>query len=758
MNFKFFIILFLFFSFSGFAQKSEKESARISFSQKSGVYKNTFDLELKSSKKNTEIYYTLDGSSPSKTSKKYTNKITISENKTIRAVQYIENKKSEIITQNYIVSPRKFTLPILFISMNNSDLFDFNSGIYAKGPGAKPEPPYHGANYHKNWEKTANIQLIDTSQKSCFNQIAGIKIAGQYSRMLHQKSFAIIARKKYGNNRFKYPIFPNRKFKKYKSFVVRNSGSDNNHLHFRDILTTSLAKSLKPVSQDYLQCVVFLNGKYWGIYNLREKINEHFLKQHFGVKKNNVALLKHRMDVQHYGRINYGDILKYIKKTKFKSRKNIDSLAKLIDIDNYLDYNITETYINNIDAGGNIRYWRKREKGSKWRWILYDTDFGFHLRGGNGEKENTVKRFTTYKAQIWPTPPWSTLIIRKLLENDSIKERYLQKSTQYLNTIFDSTTVLKKIKELENNIKIEYPYHQKRWKFSKTKWKNQKNIVKEFAKKRPFYMRKHLAEKFGFDTTFSAQFYFSKHGKIRFDSYKKDSGEKGIYFSQKEYFIKAKPKFGYDFVSWEGDLISKNEVEKITLKKNSKFTANFKLKSKSKHYGKVKINEVSIKDSIYSDYIEIYNLSKEEINIKGWVFQKNNKKKYRIKGNITLNPGEYFTVFKDSTQENSKVKNSEIGLFNVKKKSLLKLFSAEEELVDSLQLTEKLLAKKTKIEFENSLFNNGWVASESVSINKENTVQANANKVLKTMQIIALCIFVLLVVLMLFLRFKKRKK
>ena len=119
-------------------------------------------------------------------------------------------------------------------------------------------------------------------------------------------------------------------------------------------------------------------------------------------------------------------ILKFIKKSDLKQDSNVVKLSKLIDIDNYLDYNIAQVYISNIDAGGNIRYWRERKYGAKWRWILFDTDFGFGLRKTNGVEENTLIRFTEYSSELWPFPSWSSLIIRKLLKNESIKKRYIK--------------------------------------------------------------------------------------------------------------------------------------------------------------------------------------------------------------------------------------------------------------------------------------------------------------------------------------------
>ena len=112
------------------------------------------------------------------------------------------------------------------------------------------------------------------------------------------KSLAIISRKKYEKKYFKYPIFKEKSIKKYKSFILRNSGGDFNKTHFRDALITQLTRPVNLPIQAYQPVVLYINGVYWGIHNAREKINEHYLKGNFGANPDSVTIMKHRNDLQ----------------------------------------------------------------------------------------------------------------------------------------------------------------------------------------------------------------------------------------------------------------------------------------------------------------------------------------------------------------------------------------------------------------------------------------------------------------------------
>lgn len=681
------------------------------FSKPSGFYTESFKLILTNTD-NKEIHYSLDGTYP-KT--KYQGPLTISKSATIR----VRNSgSSKGITQNFIFHPRSVSLPILAITIDPFDLYDSVNGMYVKGLNAEEEPPYKGANFHKELEKLAYVELINTKNIVEFNQRIGLKIFGQYSAMLPQKSFSVHARKIYGDNKIRSKLFPDLPYKKYKSFVVRNSGSDFCNAHYRDILMSSLVNNMNIDNQAYRTCIVYINGKYWGVYHLREKINEFYLSQHYKIDKDSVAIVRHNSEVQHYGRLNYNEMLSFLRKNSFESNQMIDSLATLMDIDNYLDYNIAQVYSNNIDAGGNIRYWRGIQPGSKWRWILFDTDFGFGLRPGNGVEENTLKNFTTNSTESWPNPAWSTLIIRKLLENDSIKQIYIKKMCWNLNTTFSPESVLERIEKIEKRLEPEMKFHFDRWDRSYNIWKTQSKIIKEFAAKRPTFVFLHLKEKFNLSPYYSLSVNIEGNNKLSADGVILQTGRTYTLPSEIKMNIEIIPQFGYEFDSWGVDSVIEG---RLSLTKDTELKPEFRRKANSKYKNILTINEIAWKDTVNSDYIEFYNNSNIAINLSGWVLLRDGKKKFIFDNGWKIGAKSYFTISKKKiAQESSTLKN---GLFSIKSNSRIELFTNNEEFVDAIYLNEKKGKKVGRKERVYSVIEKGWFDSEESSINKVNKRQ-----------------------------------
>lgn len=692
-------VIFFLISFVGLSQKDT-----LIFSHPSGIYSETFQLTLSNSSGNT-IFYSLDGDYP-KT--KYTSSISISKSITVRVKNERELKG---YTQNYIY--QKHTLPVVCLTIKPADLYDTLSGIYVKGPNAKKEPPYLGANFHKGWEKQAYIEMIDTNNVSLFNQKVGVKIFGQFSAMLPQKSFAIYARKKYGNKRVKTQLFLDLPYKKYKSFILRNSGSDFCNSHFRDAMMTSLVKDFNFEVQSYRSCVVYLNGNYWGIYHIREKINEHFLKQHTGIDKDSVAILKYRGARQHNGKMNYNSMLRFITKSDFSVKENIDSLNKLMDIDNYLDYNIAQVYFNNIDAGGNIRFWRPTEKGGKWRWILFDTDFGYGLRKGNRQEQNTVENYFVKSNRSWPYPNWSTLIIRKLVENDSIKEVYLKKFSHYLNTTFSENNVLNHIHTFESSLKPEINQHFKKWKRSANIWNTHLDLLKTFAKERPIYLRKYLRKQFQVDTVYKITTDSIHNGMFFINGNKIEDSSTRICFSTITYSLEAKPAIGYIFSHWTDDTTQTNPKRKIVFNKDISIAPIFIKKKKSDWKGKVWLNEISRKNKKSGDYIEIFNSSENKIDLSHWKIKNEKGECYTIKEGTSIGKMDYLVLYKKELKE----------MFNITKETHLTLFDNLEKEVDVFKNKNEKFKESKTLERVNSLLKKGWEKTQQTSPGYKNDRQ-----------------------------------
>jgi len=683
-------IVYIFTFFIAFAI-----NAQVEFSTLGGIYEQGVTIEL-STENNSPIYYTLDGSTPTSGSKKYTTPIKIDKIGVIRAVTYTDGKKSKVITQSYFCD-RDYSLPIISVVSDPGNFWDYSRGIYVRGCCADTIEPYMGANFWKSWERVCYIEMYQPNGDLCFNQKAGMSLFGGFSRALPQKSLAIIARKKYGNNRFEYPIFNQRKHKKYKSFILRNSGGDFKRTHLRDAFMTQLAKPTGVAIQEYEPAIVFINGEYWGIQNIREKINEYYLAQNYGVDKDNVDILRQNGVRRHGYSKNYKKLLYFLRTHDLSINKNVEELGSFMDIHDFIRYNIAEVYSDNRDAGGNIRYWRERTDSAKWRWVFYDLDLGLGNNNYTGYKRNTLKKFTSVNNEGWPDPPWSTFIIRKLLENQNLRFKYIVNTCDYLNTVYHPDTALALFNKMVKRIETEMPYHVKKWGTSMINWRFHLDVVRTFVKERPKYMRQHLKEKFDLGNeinveiilpeTDNCKITFNKHLKIK-------QNFKGIYYENIPISIKVTPKHDYEFVGWKNRKEKESNLTFVPLT-DVVLEPIIQPKKQSKYKDSLIINEISfyqIDGDSTDDWIEIFNHSQKEIDISGFYFAKKSfKKHFKLDSNLIISPNDFIILTKNKTNFLSTYSqldsNKVIGDFKFglpKKGTKILLYDQSELIVDSL--------------------------------------------------------------------------
>ena len=288
-----------------------------------------------------------------------------------------------------------------------------------------------GANFWSKKEVACNIEIFEPTGECVYRNLSGFRLFGGMSRLFPQKSMAIVARNRYGQNRIKHKIFGKGEPDKFKFLVLRNSGSDFGKSHFRDALMTSLVDHWDIEKQAYRPSHVYINGTYWGIYNIREKINRYFIESHSEIDKDSIDLIEHRMSLKKGSRLHYLKMLDFLENNDLSDPVNYAYIKTQMDVQNFMDHQIAQIYFDNRDAGGNIKFWRPQTEDGRWRWILYDTDWGFGLHNNLAYKVNSLKFHTTPDGPNWPNPPWSTFILRKLLENPSFRIAFVNRFAEY---------------------------------------------------------------------------------------------------------------------------------------------------------------------------------------------------------------------------------------------------------------------------------------------------------------------------------------
>ncbi len=519
------------------------------FSVLGGLFNAPFQVSLSTPFEGI-IRYTLDGSEPSDASPIFETPISINSTRIIRSRIFIPDKiPGTIVTHSYFLNEDFETrhLPIISIATNPANFWDTNQGIYVQ-------------DFKPDWEVPINIELFenDGSDRASFNELAGTKVNGLYSWQLPQKMLGIYFRKKYGNNKLKYPLFDDRDRSSFNSFALRASGSDWSYTLFRDGLAQRLTNlNMENDMQGFRPCIVYVNGEYLGVHNIRSKVDEDFIAQNHSLEPGSFDMVEYE-DYAEAGDLNAYTSFKELLSGDLSIQSNYERVDAEMDIENFTDFMITEIAVRNTSITHNVMAWKPKE-GGKWKWILMDLDRGFFSAGS---------RLLDYYIDEDVVP------LKKLLENEDYKNYFGRRLADQLYTSFNYERVSQLVNEHQTWIENEIPYHIDRWQGTTSSygdaipsvdyWYQEVCELKEFAKIRPQAVLSDL-QSLGFDepANLSLSVYPARGGIIYMNSLIVP-GESwlGAYPKNQPIELEAKNKPGYRFTGWREaapkSLISKN--------------------------------------------------------------------------------------------------------------------------------------------------------------------------------------------------------
>jgi len=531
----------------------------------SGFFESVQSVSINASSSDYQIKYTLDGSRPTINSETYTQPLQISGTKVLRVRVYEQGKlPSRIFTYSYFVN-EPTNISVISLSAFPETLWDEEKGIYD--------------NRYKSREIPVTIEYFEKDRTKGFSVDAGLRMTGQASLDYPQKSFTIYTDENYGYEAINYQVFPNRRINNFTELYLRNAGVPDNRLTmFRDGALQSLVLDKIDVDcQGYVPTALFMNGEYWGIYNIREKIGSAYLAYLNNINPDDIDLLEYNLnkipEVVEGQREEFVDLINFFEQNDLSIPQNYDYIKSKIDIDEYINYYITEIYYDNIFwMNQNVRVWKERKDGKKWRWILYDIDNAFGAEGpGTSRYQTNTLQLVTSTVQNNVYPLWSTLTFRKLIRNDEFKIKFIQKFSSYINTIFHPDTILATIERFKSRINTEMTRHINRWRISGVinglppisnyaEWESNIQKMRRFALNRPAYQRQHILSNFNLSGTSTINITADlEMGKVLINDFENVKGLKsGTYFKDIPIELKAVPEVGYRFVKWIG---VSNELE-----------------------------------------------------------------------------------------------------------------------------------------------------------------------------------------------------
>lgn len=572
--------------------------ANVVFSLSAGFYQEETALSLSHTDSKAEIFYTLDGSDPTEDSRRYQAPIRLVKQDTpavVRARAFRAGyPKSGISTQTYFVQSgicSRYDIPVVSITTDPKNLFDYETGIYVAGKvyddWLKLHPETAGeealpANYNqkgKLWERPAHMELFEPDGTMKISQNIGLHTHGGYSLDYPNKSLRLLADTDYDEKAtFDYDFFAggSGKYVPLNGIILRNSASDSQHLLFRDAFMQSLADPNKLDIQKSCPCIAFINGEYYGIYNIRPLYSADYIAQKYDFNAEDVVIIRNPSgniyDEVQEGFV--GDELPYIALYRFieskdmKKPENYAYVETQIDIDNYIEYNILEIYCGNQDwIANNVRIWRKRTpdysrnapygQDGRWRWLVYDLDMGYGLYDVD-YSDDMLANATSTDNEYWYNPKELTVILRTLLTNAEFKEKFITRFTDLLNSSFRPEAALEKLNKMAA---VYLPYvqeHIDRWNLHEGDINNYLDEIgrmQQYAKYRPDYVRRHIRSYFDLDEMNELTVSVSGKGSIQINTITLESNDlpwTGMYFREFPVTLQAVPAQGYSFAGWQG--------------------------------------------------------------------------------------------------------------------------------------------------------------------------------------------------------------
>ena len=635
------------------------------FSLESGFYdSNQLQIELESNDDGASIHFTLDGSPPTPSDLEYEYPITINSSTVVRARSFLDGwLKSNITTKTYLLSEEPPAgLPAIFITTDLNSFFDDDTGMYVMGPNADTwNFPYFGANFWEDWERPIHFEILEVDGTG-YDADAGVKIFGGWSRAFPQKSLSIFSRSHIGPSVFEYKLFPNSDIEKYESFVLRNSGNDWESTMLRDGFITGLTDELDIDHQRYRPSALYINGEFWGIQNIREKVNEHFIASNHSISSEHIDLLDiqgvNDENIVHGTNADYIELINYLETQNINDPAIENALDNWIDIDSYMSYQAFQIFVDNRDwPGNNIKFWRDHRVGGKWRWILYDTDFGFGIWDQYAYTFNTLRFALDPNGPGWPNPPWSTFVFRKLMENENFQNSFINIYCDMLNTVLLPEFLTTRLDSISGNIEEMIPVHRARWfndgewPNSTTNWENRLNQMENFADQRRNYAIMHLMDEFELPSLSQITIARTPEsgGLVKVNTIDiSETSWQGYYFPTVPIQVKAIHSDGFEFGYWL-EFPDSSSTMKLDIQDAMTLTAVFLPTELTS--GSLVINEInynSSEDHESGDWIEIFNPGDMDIDVSGYKLKDdNNDHSYNFPDETIIPSGEYLVISND---------------------------------------------------------------------------------------------------------------
>lgn len=504
----------------------------------------------------------------------------------------VRSEYSAETVATYFVGPQmvRSTVPVVSLVLDEEFLFDDEFGIYIAGKTYRdyfesgdydPDvgPGEHPANYNqrgRSWERPPQgqhrravvFEYCTVAGVCDFQRNIGLRIHGGATRTFEQKSLRLYARNDYGDRVFSYPFFADRAPTNQRRLLLRNSGNDQGRTMVMDAYLQGLMGDFRADTQAAQPVVVFINGEYWGLHNIRERYDEHYLELYYGADPDTVVALEGGLAFDVDGLA----VLEELATRDPASDATLDWIQRQVDLDSWIDFLIAHLYAGNPDwPGRNERLWRQPDGphamgdgvlDGRWRWQIVDLDqMGGALALYDVDYDAITERLpVTDDITFTGGAPF---MFNELAQHPAFVEQFVARYADLLNTSLRAERASSYLDEVVAEIAPEVPNHMGRWRqFDVEFWQSQLEQLDEFMRLRPDAVRRQLVERFalGSPTTVGV-LTDPARGAVRINSVFIDPSTpgvddpanwQGVYFDGMGVTLEAVAWSGSRFVRWEG--------------------------------------------------------------------------------------------------------------------------------------------------------------------------------------------------------------
>lgn len=599
--------------------------------------------------------------------------------KVVKARSYMPGRGlGEVITNSYLIDTdgklNPGGLPVISLSTDKENFFDYYSGIYI--PGASFTGYSFTGNYEvsgKISERPVHFEYFEPQSSRGLSMNVGVRARGEWIRSLGQKALSVFARSEYDSiNYFNQGFFPGytktpggEAMNKFKRLILRNDGNNwgwSQTTMMHDGMVQSLFDHMHVKYQAYRQSIVFLDGEYWGLHDIRELPDARNLALTYNMDPEDIAIIEHNLDG--HDQLTTGaasDLTDFLALRDFTSQQdlndpnNYEYVKARIDVDNFIDFWAGNFYTLRFNVDHNCGFWKHTGstlnpsapigRDGKWRLMAYDFDYSF-----------TIPSFSIMTYLQWMDTS-NNYFFYKLLKSDAFRSQFISRYADLMNSSFKTSRVVNRINELKSVIEPEIGRHLKRWTtpYSIAEWNAGVDSLVKFAQDRPQYVYDEMLNYFALQGTslLSVDVNDSSQGKVKVNTIKIDASLpgteasvypwQGIYFKQFPITLVAEPENGFRFSHWLETGIT-NDTLVASLNGDSLFTAVFE-SDPNWHpatYPQIYINEVaasnhSLVDNYGEnpDWLELYNPNDSVIDLAGWFIS--DASDFRIKHRFGMN-------------------------------------------------------------------------------------------------------------------------